>query len=478
MNNQVKGIQIRGHRTLWGARILVLFVLSVCSGLTAPAWSSASAQGSNDAHAHINIADFAPWNYATAAYGFVQDALNTLDFQPRWKSENWTGSHKLLHIGADALIAAAYLVISGAFVKTYRARPAALLAGTFWLLGVFFLAGGLTHLLDALMFWWPAYRLTALIKIATAAVSVIMAAVLFRQLPGAAAIRSPVEIQCEFEQRRKTEMELRQVHVQLESVIEQRTAELAAKNEEMEQLLNTVSHDLKSPVVTCLGLTGMLREDLNAGRIDETRETVDRIERSAARMRRLIEDLLSLSKIGKVRFELADVDTDSMVRTIRDEYAPRLAKIGATMEIEGTLPPLHADAHWLTQVFENLLSNAIKYGCDNPLPRIEVGCLSTREEHRFFVRDNGKGIDPKFHSQVFEPFKRFRTDKEGSGMGLAIVARIIKMHGGRIWLESHAGQGTTFWFALPAGLTASNKTAVSRVRTADDRKLTGALNAS
>jgi chemotaxis family two-component system sensor kinase Cph1 len=434
-----------------GARRLVLPILCIGAALTMGMFSRTATGAAAASDSHIAIADLGAEGSVSAVYTFVHDAFDTLDFQPRWQSESWSAGHKWLHIGSDGLIAAAYLLIAGAFVQNYRAHPAALLANVFWMLGVFFLAGGLTHLMDALMFWWPAYRLTALVKAATAVISLITAGKLVSLLPTAVAIRSPVQIQREIEQRRKTEMELRQVHVQLESIIEQRTAELAVKNQEMEQFLNTVSHDLKSPVVTCLGLTGMLREDLKAGKTEESVETVDRIERSATRMRRLIEDLLSLSRIGKVRFELADVDTDAMVRSIREEYAPRLAQIGAQIDIEGKLPTVHADAHWLTQVFENLLTNAIKYGCDNPNPRIVVSCAADGQEQRFAVRDNGKGIDAKYHSQIFEPFRRFRTDKEGSGMGLAIVARIVKMHGGRIGMESQAGKGTTFWIALPAG---------------------------
>src|ERR1700689_5418220 len=156
-------------------------------------------------------------------------------------------------------------------------------------------------------------------------------------------------------QRRRTELELRQVHSQLEGVIEQRTAELASKNEELEQFLNTVSHDLKSPVVTCQGLAGILREDIQAGRIEETQDTINRIDRSVARMRQLIDDLLHLSRIGKVRFDLADVDILSIVRSICDEYRHRLEQIGAVVQIESNLPRVHADAHWITEVFENLI---------------------------------------------------------------------------------------------------------------------------
>jgi signal transduction histidine kinase len=112
---------------------------------------------------------------------------------------------------------------------------------------------------------------------------------------------------------------------------------------------------------------------------------------------------------------------------------------------------VQADAHWITEVFENLITNAIKYGCDNPHPSIKIGCISDETEHRIYVRDNGSGIDPAQHAQILEPFRRLRSDKEGSGMGLAIVVRIIKMHGGRVWIESQPGQGATFWVAVPAG---------------------------
>ena len=229
------------------------------------------------------------------------------------------------------------------------------------------------------MFWWPAYRLTGLTKAAAAVISLATAGVLIPLAPQALKLRSPAELQHEIVQRRRTELELRQVHAQLEGVIELRTAELAAKNEEMEQFLNTVSHDLKSPVVTCLGLAGVLREDLQAGRVEQTKDTINRIERSMTRMRQLIEDLLNLSRIGKVRFELTDVDTNSVIRSIGEEFKPRLQKIGATLEIESNLPMVRADAHWLTEVFENLITNAMKYGCDNPTRASPLEQSATRK---------------------------------------------------------------------------------------------------
>jgi chemotaxis family two-component system sensor kinase Cph1 len=410
------------------------------------------------------VADVDPSSEDNSATSFLRKAFDTTDFQPRWQTDNWSNAQNWLHITSDFAIALSYLAISGGLIYLRRKRPGIPYGNLFWLMSLFMLAGGLTHLLDTLMFWWPAYRLTGLTKAGAALISLVTAGVLIPLTPKAMALRSPAELQREIAQRRRTELELRQVHAELESVIELRTAELAAKNEEMEQFLNTVSHDLKSPVVTTLGLTGVLREDLQAGRIEQTKDTVNRIERSATRMRQLIEDLLNLSRIGKIRFDLSQVDTDSVIRSICDEYKPRLEKIGAVIQIESELPKVIADAHWLTEVFENLITNAMKYGCDNPNPRIAIGADSDETEHRFYIRDNGTGIDPAHHAQILQPFRRLRTDKEGSGMGLAIVVRIVKMHGGRLWIESKPGQGATFWVALPAPTAANSTEAVKTLQ--------------
>ena len=358
----------------------------------------------------------------------------------------WSEGHGWAHSAADLAGCFGCLFSFVVLAWFLRRRSPVPYARFYWTLAALVLAAGIVHLLHGL----NAYRLMNFGAIATALAALAVASVSIATFPKVLALRSPAEFQREIAQRRRTELELRQVHAQLEGVIEQRTAELAAKNEEMEQFLNTVSHDLKSPVVTCVGLTGMLRESLKSGSTEEAQDTVNRIDRSVNRMKQLIDNLLNLSRIGKVRFELADVDTMQMMTAIGDELKPRLEKIGAVLQIEGDLPHVSADAHWLTEVFENLINNALKYGCDNPHPSIAVGSIDKDGEHRFYVRDNGSGIDPAHHAQIFEPFRRLRTDKEGSGMGLAIVARIIKMHRGRVWVESETGKGATFWIALPA----------------------------
>jgi signal transduction histidine kinase len=449
MDDERKQLRSQCRRACGTATATAIAVLITLLVVLAHSVSASTDQHLSSAGVHPRSIDGVVLSDGGTVFTFLRDAADVIDFQPRWQSENWSTPHIWFHIYSTFTNSGACLLLAGILARIYRMHPATSYAKTTLLFCAFFLAGGITHFLEGLMFWWPAYRLNTLALTAEGIFSIAVAAMVARIAPQLVSLRSSAEIQQEIVQRRRTELELRKVHAQLEGVIEQRTAELASKNEEMEQFLNTVSHDLKSPIVTCLGLVTSLREDIQAGHLEDSNDTINRIERSATRMRRLIEDLLNLSRLGKVRFELADVDTNSIIRSICEEFKPRVAKVNAALDLETDLPHLRADPHWLTEVFENLITNAIKYGCDNPKPRITLGCVSDSNEHRFYVRDNGHGIDPANHARIFEPFRRLQTDKEGSGMGLAIVVRIIKMHGGRIWIESQVGQGATFWIALP-----------------------------
>lgn len=225
--------------------------------------------------------------------------------------------------------------------------------------------------------------------------------------------------------------------------------ELRRRNEEMEQFVHTVSHDLKSPLVTITGFVGLLREDVLAGRQEEAQEATDHLVRAAQRMSHLIDDLLQLSRIGRVANELQTVDVQTLINEVAEDLSPRLKEMGARLVVEPRVPPAMADRMRLVQVFENLITNAIKYGSDTPNLVITVGGRREGDENRYFVRDNGPGISPEYHQRIFGLFQRLDTRREGTGVGLAVVARIAESHGGRAWVESTPGEGATFWIALP-----------------------------
>lgn len=251
----------------------------------------------------------------------------------------------------------------------------------------------------------------------------------------------------------RTYHEQRRVAFDLKNQMEQiklLNAQLSGKTAEVEQLVYTVSHDLKSPVVTTLGYIGCIREDLETGDLDEVRESVDCLERSAQRMNQAIIDLLDLSRLDRVWRDPQRTYMRRLLDEVAQELAPRLKKAGVALQLDAYDWDLMGEPMQIREVFENLLINAVKYGCDAPNPVISIGQVSLDQELRFFVRDNGRGIDPKHHGIIFGLFKRLKTNnQEGTGVGLTAVKRIMELHDGRVWVESQPNQGATFWLAFP-----------------------------
>ena len=240
-------------------------------------------------------------------------------------------------------------------------------------------------------------------------------------------------------ERRRAEEQLRRANTELQQ-----------RNAEMEEILYTVSHDLKTHVVTIRGFLGFLQQDAESGRLDRMTDHIRRIDNASGRMARLIEELLDISRVGRIANEPATIDLTELVREVAGAHAEQLAAGKINLVIQDDMPAVQGDRVRMTQVFDNLLINAIKYGSSADKPRIEFGARADGDEIRAFVRDNGKGIPPEYHEKVFKLFHRLDPDKEGVGVGLAIVKRILEVHGGRVWVESREGEGATFWLSFPA----------------------------
>jgi signal transduction histidine kinase len=224
---------------------------------------------------------------------------------------------------------------------------------------------------------------------------------------------------------------------------------LRAKNVELDSFVYTVSHDLKSPLVTIQGMAGLVLEEHGAG-LDETgRRYVKRIETNIRHMEELLIDLLALAHIGRQARDPEDVDLDALVAGVLAELAGPISDRGVAVTV-GSLPPLRAVRVELEQVMRNLIANAVKYIGDGPAPAIEVGAADRGNAFEVWVRDNGIGIDPAYHDKVFDLFQRLReVNAEGTGIGLAIVKKIVDAAGGRAWVESVRGEGSTFRFTWP-----------------------------
>ena len=226
-------------------------------------------------------------------------------------------------------------------------------------------------------------------------------------------------------------------------------SELKLKNAELEQFTYTVSHDLKSPLITIKGFLGMIEKDAAEGNTERMKADMLRISNAAKKMHRLLDELLELSRIGRLVNPSEEIPMVDLVHESLGMLAGRLAD-DLEVEIAPDLPVIYADRLRMREVLDNLISNAGSFMGDQPKPRIELGVRQEIDEAIFYVGDNGKGIDPKYHEKIFGLFDKLDQDTEGTGVGLAIVKRIVEVHGGRIWVESEGiGKGSAFCFTIP-----------------------------
>lgn len=235
-------------------------------------------------------------------------------------------------------------------------------------------------------------------------------------------------------------------------ILEKQKAELEEKNAELTQFTYTVSHDLKSPLVTINGYLGYLEQDAASGNIERLKKDTRRIQEAANKMHKLLTELLELSRVGRLMNQPEDIPFNSLVNDAMDIVHGQIEKLHITVQTQPNLPTVRGDRQRLTEVLQNLIDNAAKYMGDQPAPLIEIGQHGEEDgKPLLFVRDNGIGIAPEYHERIFGLFNKLDARSDGTGVGLALVKRIIEFHGGRIWVQSEAGKGSTFYFTLPCG---------------------------
>ena len=226
--------------------------------------------------------------------------------------------------------------------------------------------------------------------------------------------------------------------------------ELESKNAELERFTYTVSHDLKSPLVTITGFLGYLEKDALSGDREKIKGTIERITLAARKMQSLLNDLLELSRIGRIMNLPENVPFEEVVKEAIERVRGQLEAKQAQIKIQNNLPMIYGDRVRLVEVIQNLIDNSAKYSNPTSTPCIEIGAReNTHGQPVYFVEDNGIGIDPQFHERIFGLFNKLDIKAEGTGIGLALVKRIIEVHGGNIWVESELGKGATFYFTLP-----------------------------
>ncbi|MEE8451051.1 MAG: ATP-binding protein, partial [Thermoguttaceae bacterium] len=252
-------------------------------------------------------------------------------------------------------------------------------------------------------------------------------------------------------ERKRAEVELRCHAREVEAArarIEQQAAELRRINRELDDFTYIASHDLKEPLRGIAAYCGILLEDYQDKLDVDGKQRLDTLVRLCGRLENLIGDLLTYCHVGGSRPMQCKIDLGRVAEEVIEMLRPSIDHRCALVRITDSLPAVPGDATLIGMVLSNLIGNGLKFN-DHQRPRIEIGCLPTSPA-TIYVRDNGIGIEPKYHEDIFTIFRRLhgRTEYEGTGAGLTIVRKIIQTHGGRIWLESAPGKGTTFFFTL------------------------------
>ena len=253
----------------------------------------------------------------------------------------------------------------------------------------------------------------------------------------------------DIDERKRAGEALVRLNAELEQRVRTRTAELEQANRDLESFSYSVSHDLRAPLTAIDGYASMVLAEHGESLPDAARAHLEKALRAVSQMEELIEGLLAFSRLSRIAIEARPVDMDSLVRSALEEVA--LQHAGRRPEVRvGPLPACRGDRLLLRQAWVNLLSNAFKYSGRKDAPVVEVGSRQVGDEQVFYIRDNGAGFDMRYAHKLFAVFERLhgRGEFPGTGVGLAIVQRIVQGHGGRIWAEAAEGEGATFYFTL------------------------------
>ena len=247
----------------------------------------------------------------------------------------------------------------------------------------------------------------------------------------------------------RSQREIRSLYEDLERRVVQRTADLEAANKELEAFTYSVSHDLRAPLRHITGFSGILLEDFAAQLDPPAQEYLRRIQEGTRRMGQLVDELLTLARVGRQALVVQVTGLDSVVREVISILAPEYEGREVEWKI-GDLPFVECDRTLIQQVFQNLISNALKYSRPRDHAVIEIGQVEFDNQRAIFVRDNGVGFNMKYSDKLFGVFQRLHRseDFEGTGVGLATVARIVQKHGGRVWADAQLDCGATFYFTL------------------------------
>lgn len=362
---------------------------------------------------------------------FWEGLFATNRWPARWNCGYWSDFHGWLYIISDLLIWVAYSAIPLIILYFFEKKRAGLrFPKVYFLFAAFILLCGSTHFLDAMMFWVPMYRFNAVIRFATAVVSLATAYHLVRIIPQAFKLKTSGELEVEIQKREEAEQKLAEV------------------NRGLQAFAYVASHDLQEPIRKITTFTTMLYNSNSNQFDDSSKQLSGKIIQSSERMQVMIKDVLNLYSLNE-EVKMGPVYLREVVGRALEDLEVKILEKQAEVRYDD-LAMVNGHPAYLAQMFINLISNSLKFCQQRPV--VEITAIQKGKRVLIDIKDNGIGMEPESTKNIFEPFHRLhgRNEYEGSGIGLAICKKIVDIHKGHISVHSQPGQGTTFTIALPA----------------------------
>lgn len=379
----------------------------------------------------------------------MKEMLNSLFasdmYMPHGHCYLWQPRLLWLHVLSDSFTTLAYFSIPITLIYFVKKRKDLEYHWIFIFFAIFILACGSTHLMEIVNIWIPYYWLAGIIKAITAISSLATAILLFKLMPFALSLPSPTKLNAINEHLRK-EIEER---IRTETVLENKNKELAMLNAELNAFSYSVSHDLRAPLRSMDGFSRALLEDYGNKLDQEAHDALNRIRKASQRMGQLINDILRLSQVSQTNINVEPVDISHIVNEIKTSVQGDHQNRAIKWIIDEHMV-MSADKPLIRIAYQNLIENALKFTSKTDNAEIHVGIEQSENGPVYFVSDNGAGFDMTDAKQIFTPFQRFHreSDFSGTGIGLALVQRIICRHNGHIWVKADIGKGATFYFCM------------------------------
>ena len=388
-------------------------------------------------HEHISGAPKA--SLTRQASDFFLNIFDTSNWPPRWHCGTWTDFHGWVYIISDLAIWASYFLIPVLLIRMITKRHDVPFLKIFWLFGAFIILCGTTHLVDAAIFWWPAYRLSAFIRFLTAVVSVFTVIALYKVLPQVFSLRTVTELEHEINERKAIEVKLEANEIALNNSLEL----LSQHNQQLKNFTHILSHNIRNHASNISLLTGLL--DTSA-MDDEDADVIHKIKKVSEGLNTTLNDLSAAIRIRESVLKPEIMHFKAVTQKVITILDTDLNINHAAVDIDFRVETVSFPGIYLESIMMNLISNSIKYRKEDVAPRIKMCTYKNESGHTVLEHtDNGIGIDLVLHGdKIFGLYKTFHQNKNASGVGLFLVKNQIESQGGQIIVESSPNEGATF----------------------------------